>query len=48
MPYSMIEKRGGSLSSINQALFVISRIYLWADVRGLDMRYKMSEKSLLA
>ena len=32
--YSMIEKPGKSLSSVKQALFVISRLYLWAELRG--------------
>ena len=35
--YSMIEKSGKSLSSIKQALFVISRLYLWAELRGVDL-----------
>lgn len=39
--YSMIEKSGGSLSSVQQALFVISRIYLWAKLDELDLSYTL-------
>ena len=37
--YSMIEKPGGSLSSVKKALYVISRLYLWAEIRGLDIEH---------
>jgi len=36
--YSTIEKPGKSLSSIKQALFVISRLYLWAELRGFNLQ----------
>lgn len=35
--YSMIEKPGRSLSSIKKALYVISRLYIWAELRGVDL-----------
>lgn len=34
--YSMIEKPGRSLHLIKQALYVISRLYLWAEIQGVD------------
>ena len=36
--YSMIEKPGRSLSSIKKTLYVISRLYLWAEIRGVDLK----------
>ncbi len=36
--YSMIEKPGRSVSSIKKALYVISRLYLWAELRGVDLK----------
>lgn len=35
--YSMLEKPGKSISSIQKALYVISRLYLWADLRAVDL-----------
>jgi len=37
--YSMIEKAGKSLHSIKQALYVISRLYLWAELRAVDVKH---------
>ena len=36
--YAMIEKPGKSLSWIKQALFVISRLYLWPELRGFNLK----------
>jgi len=36
--YSMIEKPGLSLSSIKQALYVVSRLYLWSEIQGIDLK----------
>jgi len=36
--YSMIEKAGRSISSIEKALFVISRLYIWAELRAVDLK----------
>jgi len=36
--YSMIEKPGRSLHSVKQALYVISRLYLWAEIQGVDLK----------
>ena len=35
--FSTIEKRGGSNSSVEKALYVISRIYLWAKINNLSL-----------
>ena len=34
----MIEKAGKSKSSIKKALYVISRLYLWAELRSVDLK----------
>lgn len=36
--YSMIEKPGKSKSSIRKALYVISRLYLWAEIEGVNLK----------
>lgn len=33
--FSTIEKRGGSNSSVEKALYVIARLYLWAGIKKL-------------
>ena len=35
--YSMIEKRGGSIHSVEQALFIISRAYLWSELWSINL-----------